>query len=115
MAWVNGVNVDPRGGSKSETVRWRRKSDVACVVYGKMYGMKRKKTTIYLPDTLKHDIERASRHKGVPEAQIIRDALSDAMEKPEYPAPKIPLVAYGLGAPDIAERAEELLGEGFGR
>jgi len=80
-----------------------------------MYGMKRKKTTIYLPETLKHDIERASRDEGLPEAQIIRDALSDAMEKREYPAPKIPLVPYGLGAPDIAERVEELLGEGFGR
>jgi len=80
-----------------------------------MYGMKRKKTTIYLPDTLKHDIERASRNECRPEADIIREALSDAMEKRVYPAPKIPLVPFGLGAPDIAERAEELLGEGFGR
>lgn len=80
-----------------------------------MYGMKRKKTTIYLPDTLKHDIERAARSRRRPEADIIREALTDAMEKMAYPEPKIPLVPYGLGAPDIAERAEELLDEGFGR
>ena len=80
-----------------------------------MYGMRRRKTTIYLPDTLKSDIERAARNRRRPEADIIREALTDAMVKMDYPAPKIPLVPYGLGAPDIAERAEELLEEGFGR
>jgi len=82
-------------------------------MYGKMYGM-RKKTTIYLPEELKHDIERVAKEECRPEADIIRDALSSAMEERAYPEPRIPLVSFGLGAPDIAERAEELL-DGFGR
>jgi len=84
-------------------------------MYGRMYGMKpRKKTTIYLPDELKHHLERVARHENRPEADIIREALQTAMAERDYPEPRIPLVSYGLGAPDIAERADELL-NGFGR
>lgn len=84
-------------------------------LYGKMYGMRKaKKTTIYLPDELKHDIERVAQHERRPEADVIREALQTAMDDRQYPEPRIPLVPYGLGAPDIAERAEELL-DGFGR
>jgi len=47
-----------------------------------------------------------ARHSGTYE---IRDAAETST-----PAPRIPLVPYGLGAPDIAERAEDLLDD-FGR
>ena len=81
-----------------------------------MYGiMARKKTTIYLPDELKAGIERAAKHDRVSEATVIRDAVEWALRNRELPKPRIPLVDYGLGAPDIAERAEEILDEGFGR
>jgi Arc/MetJ-type ribon-helix-helix transcriptional regulator len=84
-------------------------------MYGRMYGMRgKKKTTIYLSEELKHDIERVASCDGRSEADVIRDALQTAMADRDYPEPRIPLVPYGLGAPDIAERAEELL-EGFGR
>lgn len=80
-----------------------------------MYGMRKpKKTTIYLPDELKHDIERVAQHERRREADVIREALQTAMDDRRYPEPRIPLGPYTLGAPDIAERAEELL-EGFGR
>ena len=84
--------------------------------YGTTYGVARKKkTTIYLPDPLKRDIERAAGRNGVTEAQVIRDAVSRVLaEERAYPEPRIPLGAFTLGAPDIAERAEELL-DGFGR
>ena len=44
----------------------------------------------------------------------IRDAVESSIYERRAPEPRIPLVSYGLGAPDIAERAEELL-DGFGR
>ena len=79
-----------------------------------MYGMsKAKKTTIYLPDRLKRDIERVARNERRSEADVIRDAVEKSIYERRAPEPRIPLVSYGLGAPDIAERAEELL-DGFG-
>jgi Arc/MetJ-type ribon-helix-helix transcriptional regulator len=81
-----------------------------------MYGIMRpKKTTIYLPDELKKSIDRVAKEEGVSAATIIRDAVTTALQNREAPAPRIPLVDYGLGAPDIAERVDELLGDGFGR
>ena len=80
-----------------------------------MYGMSRaKKTTIYLPDRLKRDIERVAQNERRSEADVIRDAVENSIYERRAPEPRIPLVSYGLGAPDIAERAEELL-DGFGR
>ena len=80
-----------------------------------MYGMsKPKKTTIYLPERLKRDIERVAASEQRSEAQFIRDAVESAILERQAPEPRIPLVSYGLGAPDIAERAEDLL-DGFGR
>ena len=80
-----------------------------------MYGMsKAKKTTIYLPDRLKRDIERVAQNERRSEADVIRDAVENSIYERRAPEPRIPLVSYGLGAPDIAERAEELL-DGFGR
>ena len=80
-----------------------------------MYGMgKAKKTTIYLPDRLKRDIERVAQTERRSEADVIRDAVENSIYERRAPEPRIPLVSYGLGAPDIAERAEELL-DGFGR
>jgi hypothetical protein len=86
-------------------------------VYGRMYGMRKpKKTTIYLPEKLKHDVERVAKFKECSGADIIRDAVAAGIEQMRLtpPAPRIPLGNFTLGAPDIAARAEELL-EGFGQ
>jgi hypothetical protein len=80
-----------------------------------MYGiMARKKTTIYLPDELKAGIERVAQHDGIAEAKVIRDAVEWALQRRALPTPTLPLVEYGLGAPDIAERVDDLLADGFG-
>jgi len=85
-------------------------------MYGTMYGiMKPKKTTIYLPDKLKKRIEQAAKASGTSAADVIRQSVEGALDTQWVPAPTIPLVDYGLGAPDIAERVEELLDAGFGR
>ena len=85
-------------------------------MYGTMYGMMRpKKTTIYLPDELKKAVERVAEHERSSEATVIRDAIQAAVDARSAPEPRIPLVATGLGAPDIAERVDEILDAGFGR
>jgi len=73
-----------------------------------------KKTTIYLPPELKRDVERVAKNERRTEADVIRDAVASSIAERREPEPRIPLVPYGLGAPDVAERAEELL-DGFGR
>lgn len=82
-------------------------------MYGKTYGTMRK-TTIYLPDDLKKKVEALAKAGGQSEADVIREAISSAVEaKPVYPAPRVPLPGMKLGDPAIAERAGDLL-EGFG-
>jgi hypothetical protein len=73
-----------------------------------------KRTTIYLPERLKRQLERAAEREERTEADIIREAVEKALGDRGVPRPRIPLVASGLGAPDIAERVDELL-DGFGR
>jgi len=70
-----------------------------------MYGMTCK-TTLYLPDDLKEAVEREARRRGCSEAQVIRDAISQSVERPR---PRSGLID---GEP-FAERADELL-VGFG-
>jgi len=64
------------------------------------------KTTIYLPDELKAAVEREARRRAVSEAQVIRDAISAAVERPR------PRGGFLTGEP-MADRVDELL-VGFG-
>jgi predicted transcriptional regulator len=77
------------------------------------YGMV--KTTVYLPEGLKHALERVASTEGRSEADIIRDAIRERVSRPRRRAPRLPLVGAGLGDPTAARRVAELLGEGFGR
>jgi Ribbon-helix-helix protein, copG family len=77
------------------------------------YGMP-KKTTIYLPDDLKHRLEKISRATGRPEAAVIRDAVRIATQDAIAPRPRVPLTKHGLGNATIAENVDALLDE-FGR
>lgn len=81
-------------------------------MYGTMYGMR--KTTVYLPDSLKRSLERLAQEEGCSEAELIREALQEAVAARRSPAPTIPLNEKGLGDPTAAERVDELLA-GFGR
>ena len=64
------------------------------------------KTTLYLPDELKAEIEREARRRGIAEAEVIRTALAAGLSRP---SPRAGIIQ----GPAIAERVEELL-EGFG-
>ena len=65
-----------------------------------------RKTTVYLPDALKADLEREARRRRCSEAEVIRVAVAAAVSRPQ------PRHGF-VDAPAIAERVDDLLG-GFG-
>jgi len=58
------------------------------------------KTTIYLPDELKLAIEAEARSRAVAEAEIIREALTDAASRFDRPKPSGALFADDWGPID---------------
>lgn len=70
-----------------------------------------KRTTVYLPEDLKHELARVARSEGRSEAQLIRDGVRHVVELHSSPSPRIPL--FESDDPSLAERVDELL-EGFG-
>ena len=83
-----------------------RTSVLSVTTAGTIGGMSRK-TTVYLPDDLKAALEREAQRRGCSEAQVIRDAVADAVDRPR---PR----AGVIDAEPIAARADELLA-GFGQ
>lgn len=67
------------------------------------------KTTLYLTGELKAAVQRAAAHRGVSEAEVIRQSIRDTVVDTR-PEPRGGLFA---GRQPIARRAEELL-SGFG-
>jgi Ribbon-helix-helix protein, copG family len=65
------------------------------------------KTTVYLPDELKSAIAREARRRGVAEAEVIRSAIAEALERPR------PRGALFASDEPLAGRVDELLA-GFG-
>ena len=57
-----------------------------CASSGTVYGMN--KTTVYLPEALKQAVERLERQRACSEAEVIRQAVQDAISRPE-PRPRI--------------------------
>ncbi len=82
-------------------------------MYGTMYGVKR--TTIYLPDELKAQLEATARSEGRTEADVIREALAEAFERKRPRRPRLPLAQPTGRQTNWAERVDDLLEEGFGR
>jgi hypothetical protein len=76
-----------------------------------MYGMY--KTTVYLPDELKHAVEHKARSQGISEAEVIRDAIATATAG--YFNPPSPRLGLFDAGEEIASRVDELLAQGFGR
>jgi hypothetical protein len=75
-----------------------------------------KRTTVFAEDTLLDALRAIARRRGVTLAEVTRDALSAYVSK--HGSGRKPLSIIGIGRSgrrDIAERAEELLKEGFGR
>lgn len=73
------------------------------------------KTTLYLPDELKSSVERLAREEGRSEAELFREAVAELIESRRHRRPRLPLFERGLGDPELAERVDELLADGFGR
>jgi hypothetical protein len=72
------------------------------------------KTSVYLPDGLKERLAQASAVSGESEAQIIRSALERWLEG-LLPRPRPRLLGQlDLGDPDLPEKVDDLLAEGFG-
>jgi Arc/MetJ-type ribon-helix-helix transcriptional regulator len=74
-----------------------------------MYGMN--KTTVYIPDELKHSLARVAAARGCSEAELIREALRAMTERTVPPRPRVPL--FASRKPRLAERADAALA-GFG-
>ena len=72
------------------------------------------KTTLYLPEELKADLELLAAEEQRSEAEIVREALQRAVASRAALRPRIPLVDKGLGDPTVAERVDDLL-SGFGQ
>lgn len=72
-----------------------------------------KKTTLYLPDALKARLEWAARDRNVSEAELVREALDAYTRAGLRPRPTLPLID-SVGDPDLAERVDDVLAEGFG-
>lgn len=71
-----------------------------------------KKTTVYLPDELKADLERVAVAQGRSEAELIREAVRELTRNLEQPKPRLPLF-HSDADPTLAQRFEEEL-RGFG-
>ncbi len=69
------------------------------------------KTTVYLPEPLKRQLQRLARGLGRSEAQLIRDAVERLVQERLAPRPRLPL--FASDDPNLAERDEEALA-GFG-
>ena len=78
-----------------------------------MYGVKR--TTIYLPDDLKAKLEATARAEGRTEADVIREALADALKQRMSRRPRLPLTEPTGESTNWAEDVDEILDAGFGR
>jgi len=78
-------------------------------MYGTMYGMR--KTTVYLPEDLKRDLERVAAARGCSEAELIREAVRTLAEEAVSRRPRLPL--FKSGKRGLAERVDRALA-GFG-
>ena len=69
------------------------------------------KTTVYLPDDLKHAVSRLAAESGRSEAKVIRDAIAALVDRSGRPRPRGGL--FVSGDPSLSSQAEAAL-TGFG-
>jgi hypothetical protein len=70
-----------------------------------------RKTTVYVPDGLKHDLARTAAATGRSEADLIREGIRLVTLEAGGAEPRLPL--FESGDPELAERVDEHLA-GFG-
>jgi hypothetical protein len=72
------------------------------------------KTSVYLPADLKDRLAQASQVSGESEARIIRSALEQWLAQ-LLPRPRSGLLgSISFGDPDLPDKVDEILAEGFG-
>jgi metal-responsive CopG/Arc/MetJ family transcriptional regulator len=71
-----------------------------------------RKTTVYLPEDLKADLERAANESRRSEAELIREGIRMAIARLTPPTPRIGI--FSSSDPHFAERIDEYM-TGFGR
>jgi hypothetical protein len=69
------------------------------------------KTTVYLPDDLKLALARIASSRGRSEADLIREALRDLVQRSVAPRPIGAL--FASGDPSLSDHVEDAL-DGFG-
>ena len=69
------------------------------------------RTTVYLPEELKFELERTARVTGRSEADLIRQGVRQVVSACDAPRPRIPL--FRSSDPTLAERVDEHMA-GFG-
>jgi hypothetical protein len=69
------------------------------------------KTTVYLPEKLKHDLERVATETRRSEAELIREGINLVIAQHDPPFPHVGI--FDSGDPTLADRVDELLA-GFG-
>ncbi len=70
------------------------------------------KTTVYLPDDLKTELERVAAETGRSEAELIREGVRLVLAQCTPPPPRCGI--FDSGHSDLSERVDELLA-GFGQ
>ena len=74
-----------------------------------------KRTTVFVDDEVIGALQTIARRRGVPLAEIAREALGAYVSRQRRRRKSLTLTGIGSsGRNDVAERAEELLKEGFG-
>jgi len=73
------------------------------------------KTSVYLPEELKDQLSAASRASGESEATIIRSALEQWLAGMLRPRSSPHWGTIGFADPDLADKVDEVLADGFCR
>jgi hypothetical protein len=74
-----------------------------------------KRTTVMLPDDMEARVRLEARRRGIPVAQVVREALERHLPEPERGRP-LSFFAVGAGGPaDASERVDEYVRRAVGR
>jgi len=71
------------------------------------------KTTVYMDEDHFRALKRLARERGQPEAVLVREALARYLM--DAPRPRLRCLGAGSAAPDLAQRTDDLLAQGFGK
>lgn len=75
-----------------------------------------RRTTVFAEESVLNALRAIARRRGITLADVTREALSAYVSKHRGKGKPLSIIGIGRsGRRDVAERAEELLKEGFGR